>query len=162
MTKGSAIEKESKARKELENTEDFLTMIIADQIFGIPILQVQDVLGPHKVTKVPLSPPAVAGSLNLRGRIVTSIDVRVCLGLPPKEKSNADDRDMSIVVEHNNELYSLKIDEIGDVMGLHERDYERNPATLAPLWRSVSAGIYRLENKLLVVFDIPKLLETIN
>ena len=65
-----------------ENHEDFVTMFIEGQMFGIPVLVVQDVLGPQKITRIPLAPPEVAGSLNLRGRIVTAIDVRMRLRLP--------------------------------------------------------------------------------
>lgn len=140
-------------------SSDFLTIMIADQIFGIPVLQVQDVLGEQKVTRIPLARPEVAGSLNLRGRIVTAIDVRCRLNLPPREDKQ---KEMSVVVEHDGELYSLIIDEVGDVMTLHDTDFENNPATLDPLWRSVSAGIYRLDQQLLVVLDVPKLLDTVH
>lgn len=136
---------------------DFLTIIIGEQIFGIPILQVQDVLGEQRVTKIPLAPPAVAGSLNLRGRIVTAIDVRTCLGMPPKKNDNA--QEMSVVVENQNELYSLMIDKVGDVLSLPASDFEKNPSTLDPQLRVVCQGIYRLKDKLLVVLDVPRLLE---
>lgn len=139
-------------------TRDYLTILIGDQIFGIPILQVQDVLGEQRVTRVPLAPPAVAGSLNLRGRIVTAVDVRTCLGLPPYDKGGA--REMSVVVENQGELYSLMIDKVGDVMSLDQRDYENNPSTLDPQWRDVCQGIYRLKDRLLVVLDVPRLLES--
>ncbi len=140
-------------------SSDFLTILIAGQIFGIPVLQVQDVLGAQKVTRIPLARPEVAGSLNLRGRIVTAIDVRCRLNLPPREEQA---REMSVVVEHDGELYSLIIDQVGDVMALNDTDFENNPATLDPLWRSISAGIYRLEKQLLVVIDVPKLLDTVH
>lgn len=136
-------------------SKDYLTLTIADQIFGIPVLQVQDVLGSQKVTRIPLAPPEVSGALNLRGRIVTAIDVRKRLGLDPGEK---DSTKMSVVVEHENELYSLIIDKVGDVLSLSNDSYESNPATLDKVWRDVSLGIYRLENRLLVVLDVPKLL----
>ncbi len=141
------------------NNREFLTIHIADQIFGIPILQVQDVLGDQRVTRVPLAPPAIAGSLNLRGRIVTAIDVRTCLGLPSRPSDG--NPVMSVVVENQNELYSLMIDKVGDVLSLPFRDFESNPATLDPQWRNVSLGIYRLQNSLLVVLDVPRLLEGI-
>ena len=67
-----------------ESARDFVTMTVADQFFGIPVLSVQDVLGPQRITRIPLSPPEVAGALNLRVRIVTAIDVRRRLGLPPR------------------------------------------------------------------------------
>ncbi len=135
--------------------KDFLTINVAGQMFGIPILQVQDVLGETKVTRIPLAPPQVCGSLNLRGRIVTAIDVRKCLGIPPLE---GEPSNMSVVVMYDDELYSLVIDDVGDVLTLKDKDYEQNPATLDVMWKSVSLGVYRLDGKILVVLDIPKLL----
>lgn len=139
-------------------TREFLTINIAGQMFGIPILQVQDVLGEQRITRIPLAPSQIAGSLNLRGRIVTAIDVRICLGLPPIAERSSD---MSVVVEYDAELYSLIIDNVGDVMSLPDHQFESSPATLDPNWRSVSLGIYRLDNMLLVILDIPKLLSSL-
>ena len=124
-------------------------------MFGIPVLQVQDILGKQPVTPIPLAPNEVAGALNLRGRIVTAIDVRNKLDLAPHES----DKSMSIVVEHKGGLFSLIIDEVGDVLNLDNTDYEQTPVSLDPLWRAVSLGIYRLDSELLVVLDVPKLLD---
>ncbi len=135
---------------------EFVTMTIADQRFGIPVLSVRDVLTGRAVTKVPLADEEVAGSLNLRGRIVTVIDVRRHLGLPPRDDESAP---MNVVVEHEGELYSLMIDAVGEVMSMDEGSYERNPENLDPLWRDCSSGVYRLEGALLVVLDVARLLE---
>lgn len=141
------------------NTKDYLTLEISGQLFGIPVLQVQDVLGEQRITKVPLASPEVAGALNLRGRIVTAIDVKRKLNLGSSNiDTSVDSMTMSVVVEHENELYSLIIDKVGDVLSLNDKDYEQNPATLEPMWRDVSGGIYRLDGSLLVVLDVPKLL----
>jgi len=133
----------------------FVTMTVANQIFGIPVLKVQDVLGPQRIAHVPLAPPEVLGSLNLRGRIVTAVDVRTRLGLERLEDST---KSMSVVVEHDNELYSLVVDKVGEVMSLPASDYERNPATLDPRWQEVSNGIYRLQGTLLIVLDVARFL----
>lgn len=135
---------------------DFVTMTVADQLFGIPVLTVQDVLGPQRITRIPLAPPEVAGALNLRGRIVTAIDVRRRLGL---SKRDADKSGMNVVVDHKGELYALMVDNVGEVLSLSSDAYERNPATLDPRWREVSAGIYRLKGKLLVVLEVARLLD---
>jgi len=140
------------------NHKDFLTIKIDGQMFGIPILQVQDVLGEITVTRIPLAPPQVSGSLNLRGRIVTAIDVRKCLGLTPLE--NVDKR-MSVVVMHDDELYSLIIDKVGDVLTLQDKEFEQNPATLDITWKSISLGVYRLQGQILIILDVPKLLLTL-
>lgn len=139
-----------------EGSREYVTMTVVDQLFGIPVLTVQDVLGPQRITRIPLSPPEIAGALNLRGRIVTAIDVRRRLGLPPR---SGDTSSMSVVVDHKGELYSLIVDAVGEVMSLPSDAYERNPATLDPRWREVSGGIYRLKGKLLVVLEVPRLLE---
>lgn len=137
-------------------TQDYVTMYIEGQLFGIPVLTVQDVLGPQKITRIPLAPREVAGSLNLRGRIVTAIDVRLRLGLPRRSEEK---QGMSVVVDMGGELYSLMVDQVGEVLSLPEAKFERNPPTLDPMWREFSAGIYRLEDKLLVVLDVAKLLD---
>lgn len=142
-------------------TTDFVTLRIEDQLFGIPVLQVQDVLGDTKITRIPLAPKEVAGSLNLRGRIVTAIDVRKRLGLPEKDIKTGEAR-MSVVVEYGNQLYSLIIDSVGEVLSLEDSRFERNPATLDKLWLEISRGIYQLEEELLVVIDVAQMLGTVH
>lgn len=139
----------------MEN-KDFVTIRLAGQLCGIPVLDVHDVLSEQPITAVPLSGEAVAGVLNLRGRIVTAINLRKRLGL---DEQSEDAEKMSIVVEYNEEPYSLLIDSIGDVMSFPEDAFERNPVTMDPRWQEVSEGIYRLENELLVVLDVDKLLD---
>src|ERR1700739_730549 len=89
---------------------EFVSITVAGQHFGIPVLQVQDVLGPQRITRIPLAPPEVAGSLNLRGRIVTAIDLRTRLRLPPLPEAK---KGMSVVVDHEGELYSILVDAVG-------------------------------------------------
>ncbi|UTW54551.1 chemotaxis protein CheW [Kordiimonas sp. SCSIO 12610] len=136
-------------------TQDFVTVKLAGQTLGIPVLAVHDVLNAQQITKIPLAPDWVSGVLNLRGRIVTAIDLRRRLGLEPLE---GDKKSMSVVVEHGEEPYSLQIDEVGEVLSLEDQLFERNPVTLDPRWREVSKGIYRLENELLAILDVEKLL----
>ncbi len=140
-----------------DGSHEYVTVTIADQLFGIPVLAVEDVLGTQQITRIPLAPAEVAGALNLRGRIVTAIDVRQRLRLPPRE--NNEGQQMSVVVEHHGEHYSLLIDSVGEVLSVPGDRYERNPATLNPRWREVSAGIYRLDGELLVVLDVERLLD---
>ncbi len=133
---------------------DYLTVRIGGQLFGMPVLEIQDVLGPQRITRIPLVPPQVAGALNLRGRIVTAIDARTRLDLP---KNNPDSREMSVVVEYRGELYSIIVDEVGEVLALQQ--IQPNPPTLNPAWRTISSGIVRLQDDLLVVVDIARLLD---
>ncbi len=135
---------------------EFVTMIVGNQLCGIPVLKVQDVLGPQRITRVPLAPKEVAGSLNLRGRIVTAVDLRLRMGLAARPE---DDKGMSVVVEHKGELYSLVVDSVGEVLKVPEDSFEANPATLDEVWRRFSEGVYRLKEGLLVVLDGDSLLD---
>lgn len=136
-------------------TAQYVTVRIGKQWCGVPVQGVHDVLGPQNLARVPLAPPEVAGVLNLRGRIVTAIDVRRRLGLASGDTVGA----MSVVVEHRGEPYSLLIDEVGEVLSLSADGFERNPPTLDAGWRSVSNGIHRLDGRLLVLLDVDRLLE---
>ncbi len=136
-------------------TQEFVTATIAGQLFGIPVLTTQDVLSPQTLASIPLAQAEVAGALNLRGRIVTAIDLRVRLGMAPADK----EKSMSIVVDHHGELYSLLIDEVGEVLSVPLDAFERNPPTLDAGWREVATGIFRLDGQLMVVLEVDKLLE---
>lgn len=153
--KNDAVAKNGDETSAVEGSTELVTVTIAGQLLGIPVLAVHDVLGPQKMTRIPLASNSVAGALNLRGRIVTAIDVRRRLGLPPRAD---DDPGMSVVVEHGGEPYSLIIDTVGDVLSVPSSAYEKNPATLDHRWRDVSGGIYRLEGELLVVLKVERLL----
>jgi purine-binding chemotaxis protein CheW len=146
---------QSKSRA-AEPARDYVTATIAGQLFGIPVLSVQDVLGAQRLTRIPLAPPEVAGALNLRGRIVTAIDLRKRLGVAGDENAKSG---MSIVVEYAGELYSLLIDTVGEVLNLPADRYEPNPPTLDPRWREVSGGIYRLDGQLMVILEVDRVLD---
>lgn len=135
-----------------------VTMRVNGQLFGVPVQHVRDVLREQKMTKVPLAPKEIAGSINLRGRIVTVINVRARLRLP--EKSDGE-RQMFVVVERHNELYSLMVDDVGDVMNIPHTQIEKTPANMGSGWKEVASGIHRLDDELLVVID-PEILLTLN
>jgi len=159
------------SRRDLQKTGDnvthqFVTMRLEGQLFGLPVLLVQDILNAQTITTIPLSPPQIAGSLNLRGKIVTAINMRNTMGIGQDtsfdvKKPLSEQNVMHVVVEYNDSNYSLLVDEVGEVLNLDPRDYESNPPTLDPRWRSMSAGIYRLEKELMVVLDVEKLVNTL-
>ena len=134
---------------------EFVTMSVDGQLFGIPVLLVQDALKAQKITRIPLASREVAGALNLRGRIVTAIDVRRRLGMPDRPDNEVG---MNIVVEHGGELYSLIVDSVGEVLKVDADTFERNPATLDAAWKSFCKGIYRLDGHLLLSLDVANLL----
>jgi purine-binding chemotaxis protein CheW len=133
----------------------FVTLTVADQLCGVPVESVRDVLGEQVITRIPLAPPEIAGSLNLRGRIVTAIDLRRRLGLADAPEGTAR---MSVVAEQGTELYALLVDQVSEVLSLPAESFERNPPTLSPRWAEHAEGIYRLEDRLMVVLDVGKLL----
>ena len=139
-----------------QNLKEYVTAMIGGQLFGLPILRVQDVFHPERLTRVPLAPPEIAGVLNLRGRIVTLIDMRRCLGL---ERHEDDALAMAIGVESGGESYGLLIDSVGEVLQLDDGAREPNPINLDSRLARVSAGIHRLDGRLLMMVDIDRVLD---
>ncbi|MEZ5826851.1 MAG: chemotaxis protein CheW [Hyphomicrobiales bacterium] len=136
-------------------TSGFVTVVIAGQLFGLPLDRVRDVFVPQNLSRVPLAPPEVAGLLNLRGRVVTALDLRRRLGLPAREEG---DPTVAVGIEERGELYGLIADKVGDVLWLKASSYEANPSNLASRWMTVCSGVYRLDDTLMVVLDVDKVL----
>lgn len=138
------------------STGEYVTATLGDELIGLPILRVQDVFAPEGVTQVPLAPPEIAGVLNLRGRIVTLIDLRRRLGMPRRPDGQPS---MAIGVESRGESYGLLIDCIGEVLSLDQAEREPNPLNLDPRLADVSLGIHRLQERLLMLIDIDRVLD---
>jgi purine-binding chemotaxis protein CheW len=140
-----------------EHVIEYVTVMIGGQLFGLPISRVQDVFMPDRITRVPLSAPEIAGVLNLRGRIVTAIDMRRRLGLGPR----TDDKpSMAVGIELKGESYGLLIDTVGEVMKLGEETREPNPVNLDGRLARVSGGVHRLDGQLMVILDVDHVLNT--
>jgi purine-binding chemotaxis protein CheW len=138
-----------------EAAEGLVSVRIGRQVFGVPVLSVQDVIAQTAINRVPLGPPEVAGSLNLRGRIVTAIDMRQRLGMEARAPG---ENHMAVIVERNGELYALLVDDVGDVLWLAAEQHEAPPATLSAKWRRLCQGLYRLEGDLLLVLNVQEVL----
>src|SRR5712675_882456 len=136
---------------------EYVTAMIGGQLFGLPISRVQDVFMPDRITRVPLASPEIAGVLNLRGRIITVIDMRRRLGLPPRDGDKAL---MAVGIEMKGESYGLLIDTVGEVMKLGETTLEPNPVNLDGRLARVSGGVHRLEGQLMVILDVDSVLDT--
>ncbi|WP_315729299.1 MULTISPECIES: chemotaxis protein CheW, partial [unclassified Bradyrhizobium] len=124
--------------------------------FGLPISRVQDVFMPERVTRVPLSSAEIAGVLNLRGRIVTVVDMRARLGLARAEDGKPP---MAVGVDLRGESYGLLIDQIGEVLRLPEESREENPVNLDPRMAKLAGGVHRLDGQLMVILDVDRVLE---
>ena len=138
------------------SSTEYVTAMIGGQLFGLPISRVQDVFMPDRLTRVPLASPEIAGVLNLRGRIVTAIDMRRRLGLPPRSDGRPP---MAVGIELKGESYGLLIDTVGEVLKLADGTREPNPVNLDQHLARVSAGVHRLEGQLLVILDVDRVLE---
>lgn len=139
-----------------ENVTEYVTALIGDQLFGLPISRVQDVFMPDRLTRVPLASPEIAGVLNLRGRIVTAIDMRCRLGLPRRDDGKPS---MAVGIEYKGESYGLLIDTVGEVLKLADNTREANPVNLDARLAHVSAGVHRLDKQLLVILDVDRVLD---
>jgi purine-binding chemotaxis protein CheW len=139
-----------------EATEGYVTVVTGGQLFGLRLERVRDVFVPRGLSPMPLAPPEIAGLLNLRGRIVTAIDLRRRLGLPPRSDGGSP---VAVGIEERGELYGLIVDRVGDVLRLKRSSYDANPVNLDRRWSKVCAGVHRLDHGLMVVLDVDKILD---
>jgi len=135
---------------------EYVTFTTGGQIFGLPIERVQEVFRPARITRVPLAGAQIAGVLNLRGRIVTAIDMRSRLDLHERGEGAAP---MAIGIESGTESFGLLVDALGEVMKLPDGERETNPVNLDRKLARVSAGVCRLDGQLLVILDIDRVLD---
>lgn len=141
----------------MDETRQLVSMMVAEQQFGVRIDAVRDILGFQQLAKVPLAAPEIAGVLNLRGRIVTAIDLGRRLGIQ-HGRARSTDQAMNIVVDHRGELYSLLVDRVGEVLTLGHDRFEADTSSLPPQWRPLAHGIFRLDDALLIELDIERVL----
>ncbi len=134
---------------------EYVTVTIGKQLFGLPIGRVQDVFVLSQMTRVPLAPDDIAGVINLRGRIVTAIDLRRRLGVAGEAKR----AQMAVGIESNGESYGLVIDAIGEVLKPGSESAEPVPVNLDERLKRVASGVHRLDDGLLVVLDVDRLLD---
>ena len=138
-------------------TTEYVTAVVGEQLFGLPISRVQDVFVPERMTPVPLAAPEIAGLINLRGRVVTMIDMRRRLDLGVSDEKRGP---MAVGVECKGESYGLLIDEIGEVLMLPAAERENKPVNLDARLARVAGGVYRLDGRLMVILDVDRVLDT--
>lgn len=131
---------------------DYVTFTVGGQHFGLTAVDVRDVLKTQALTRVPMAQPEIAGLINLRGHIVTAVDLRRRFDLPDRTET---ERPMSIVIEHKGEQFCLLADSVGDVLALAANEIEPNPTSMDESWRSVSKGVVRREQGLMIMLDVP-------
>ncbi len=155
--------------KENTNTDDLLKFHqkkinqlcgfkIGSGFYAISVLEVQEVIKPQVLTHVPSAPDYVRGLINLRGQIVTAISLRSLFGLKDDQREEY----MNIIVRSGESLYSLMVDEILDVIDVEDSTFESTPETLEDTIRRFINGVYKLDNKLLILLDLEKILNVEN
>jgi purine-binding chemotaxis protein CheW len=137
----------------MSETRQFCTLHLAGHLFGVPVMRVQEVISYQSMTRVPLANPVIDGLINLRGQIVTAIDLRKRLEFEPRE---GDQRSMNVVVQTPGGVVSLLVDAIGDVVEVEETIYEAPPETLKGIAKDLILGVYKFEDRLLLELDIDK------
>lgn len=140
----------------MADEQQYCTFFLDGQFFGIEVMKVQEVLRYQQMTRVPLATSVISGLINLRGHIVTAIDMRCRLKLSERP---ADQKPMNVVVRNDEREVSLLVDEIGDVLEVEESTFERPPETLSDAARELIRGAYKLKDRLLLVIDTEKVFQ---
>jgi purine-binding chemotaxis protein CheW len=137
----------------MTDSKQFCTFFLNGLFFGVEVLKVQEVIRFQQMTGVPLASATIRGLINLRGQIVTAIDLRHRLELPPR---TGEEQPMNVVVRSDDGAVSLLVDEIGDVVEIKDDVYERPPETLRGVARELVTGVYKLKERLLLILDTEK------
>lgn len=136
--------------------QQFSTFVVDNLFFGIEVEKVQEVLRYQEMTRVPLAPPVVRGLINLRGQIVTAIDLRRRLALSERGETELP---MNVVVRSDGGAVSLLVDDIGDVVDVEDSSFETPPDTLKPDVRILIRGVHKLQGRLMHVLETEKVLD---
>ncbi|HET7488845.1 MAG TPA: chemotaxis protein CheW [Acidimicrobiales bacterium] len=134
----------------------YCTFHLGDLFLGVQVTRVQEVIRTQRTTPVPLASPVISGLMNLRGEIVTTIDLRRRLGLPDRA---AGQDPMNVVIRAEDGVVSLLVDEIGDVIDALDDAFEPSPSTLRAATRDVIDGVYKLDGRLLLILDCDRVLD---
>ncbi len=137
-------------------SRQYATFVVDDLFFGVDVLRVQEVLRYQEMTAVPRSDGTIEGLINLRGQIVTALDMRRRLALGVRDEG---ENPMNVVLRNDDGAVSLLVDDIGDVIAVDPEGFEPPPATLEPAAREMLEGVYKLEDRLLLVLSSEHVLE---
>jgi purine-binding chemotaxis protein CheW len=134
----------------MSENKQFATFFLNGLFFGVEVLKVQEVIRYQAMTRVPIAPAMIEGLINLRGQIITAIDMRRRFEMPARPK---DQLPMNVVVRTDDGAVSLLVDEIGDVVEIHDDSYEQLPDTLTGVAREMIRGVYKMKKRLLLILD---------
>jgi purine-binding chemotaxis protein CheW len=131
-------------------SQQFCTFFLDGHYFGVPVQQVQEVLRYQEMTEVPLVSSVVRGLINLRGQIITAVDLRRQLGMTDRPEKH---KPMNVIMRTEEGAFSLLVDEIGDVIEVEENSFEPPPDTLQGIAKGMLRGVHKLPNQLLLILD---------
>jgi purine-binding chemotaxis protein CheW len=140
------------------NEKQFCTFFVNDLLFGVEVMDVEEIMSQHKVEPVPLAPQTVAGLVNHRGQIVTAINMRQRLGFPNRAQG---ERCMMLIARARDETFGLLVDKIGDVCSVNQEDFEPTPETVTPEAKELVLGAYKMPNHLLMPLSLSKVAEIV-
>lgn len=132
-----------------------ITFLVDGQLFGMPATEVMELTRFHELTRVPLAPPTIAGLMNLRGQVVTAVDMRRRLELRLRPDGQ---QPMNVVLRREDVLVSLLVDQVGEVIELDDSTFEPVPDTLRGVARELVRGVHKLPGKLLLLLDPAKVI----
>jgi len=141
---------------QLDYENQYVSFWVDGQLLGVPVNAVQEVLNPQTIAPTPLARDEIAGLLNLRGQIVTAVDLRIRMGLPAQDSEK---ESMNVVIRNGSESFSLLVDEVGDVINVSGDNMDSVPATLDQKWKSVTSGVFRLSDRLFIILDVEAILD---
>lgn len=136
--------------------KQFCTFYVGDSLFGIEVLDVQEVLRHQDITEIPLAASEIQGLINLRGQIITTVNLRSRMNLPPYKNNT---RSMNVVTRVNDEVVSFLVDSVGDVLEVEKERFEPVPSTVEASTRKLISGVYKLDGKLLMVLNPAKTID---
>jgi purine-binding chemotaxis protein CheW len=136
--------------------QQFATFFVDGFFFGVPVVQVQEVLRYQEMTRVPLAPDVIEGLINLRGQIVTAVDMRGRLGLSSRPEGS---HPMNMVVRAAEGAVSLLVDEIGDVVEVDRQAFEKPPDNLDTATAELVTAVYKLKDRLLLCLDTDRAID---
>lgn len=147
---------EAEKLQENELPRQLIGFRIGDDIFGIPVVEVQEVIKHQRVTPIPLAQTHVRGLVNLRGQIVTSISLRSLFGLEDKYPEEY----MNVIVNNGKSIFALAVDEILDVIEVGESIFESTPKNMDKQMQNYTRGVFKLDEKLMVLLNVSHIVES--
>jgi len=141
----------------MNDSSELLTCSLHGQSLGLPVRYVQEVVTPLRCTELPLSHDVISGLINLRGHVITQLDMRKALGLPDREEN--DSFRVVIIETDSGETFGLIVDQVGEVMTQERKTLEQTPKSLPRCWQDVGSGVLKLKEHLLVVLDIGRFVQ---